>query len=394
MYKTLKQIKNLKGKKVLLKLDLNLSLDKNGKIDSDSILRIDSIVKTINFLLNKKAKIIIVSYLGRPDGKYDKKYVMNPVAKFLSKRIDKKITKLNSCRPEDIQNNIEKMKEKDIIILENIRFYKEEMTNDKAFAKKLAKLFDLYVNDSFSNAHRAHMSSCAITKFLPSYIGFRFEEEIKNLNNIINNKSQYKIFLIGGAKVDTKLELIKKLQNKFDFILVGGVLANTILKSRGFNIGKSIYDEKFLNLAKTIKNKKILLPIDGRVASSLIDKNVYTKDLKDISKNDIILDIGPKTIKLYSSFFKKSKMLLWNGPMGYFERKEFRSGTQLLLKLIKKYKIKAYTGGGETFTLLNELKMQNLFSFISTGGGAMLEYLDSPKLPALECLKNNKLNIK
>lgn len=394
MYKTLRQIKNLKNKKVLLKVDLNLSVGKNGKIDSDSNIRIKSILNTINFLCLKNAKIIIISYLGRPEGNYDAKYKMDPVAKTLSKYLNgKKIKKLDSCVSKDIQKDIENMKAKDIIMLENIRFYKEEMINDKKFAKELARLFDLYVNDSFSNAHRNHMSSSAITEFLPSYIGIRFEEEIKSLDAVVSGKQKNKVFILGGAKVDTKLEIIKKLQGKFDFILIGGVLANTILKSRGFEIGKSICDEKFINLAKTIKNKKIILPIDALTSKSLENKNIEVKDIKKIEKDDLILDIGPKTIELFARHIKNSKMILWNGPMGYFERSEFRVGTEAILKLIKKYKIKAYTGGGETFTLLNTLKMNNIFSFISTGGGAMLEYLNSPKLPALEMLKKNKFKI-
>ncbi len=392
MYKSIKDIKNLKDKKVLLKLDLNLSLDKNGRIDQDSTLRIESVLKTIKFLLSKKTKIVIISYLGRPNG-FDKKYKMDAVSKILSKYIGKKIKKLDSALPQDIEKDILKMKSGDIIMLENIRFYSEEEKNDKLFAKKLAKLFNIYVNDSFSNAHRAHMSCSAIMQYLPSYAGFRLEEEIKNLS-LAMKKEAGKILILGGAKVDTKLMLIKKLNNSCDYILLGGVLANTFLALRQINIGKSIYDNKFLKLAKKIDSKKIILPIDAITAKKIYSTKIEIKDIKNISDDDMILDIGPKSVELFAKYIKKSKMILWNGPMGYFENKKFQKGTMDLVYCMKKYKSIVYTGGGETVTMIKKLKLEKVFKFISTGGGAMLEFLSGLELPAIKALNKNKMSAK
>ncbi len=297
MYKVIENIGNIKNKKILLKLDLNLSIDKNGKIDQDSTLRVESVVKTIKFLLVRGGKIVIISYLGRPNG-FDKKYKMDEVAKILSGYIGKKIKKLDSALPKDIEKDLAKMKSKDIIMLENIRFYSEEEKNDIVFAKNLAKLFDIYVNDSFSNAHRAHMSCSAIMRFLPSYAGFRLEEEISSLT-IAMKKGNGKLLILGGAKVDTKLELIKKLRNSYDYILLGGVLANTFLASRKINIGKSIYDDKFLKLAKKIDSKKIILPIDVVTAKKIDSSKTQIKDIADVDSDDMILDIGSKSVEFF-----------------------------------------------------------------------------------------------
>lgn len=391
MYKTLKNIKDLKSKKVLLKLDLNLSFLKNGQVDPENAFRIEASLKTIKYLISKNARIIIISYIGRPDGEYDKKYKMDSVSRVLSKYLNKNIKKLDSALPEEISKDISEMKDKDIILLENIRFYNEEIINDKIFAKKLAKLFDLYVNDSFSNAHRKHMSSCAITNFLPSYMGFRFEYEILYLNKILNSKFANATLIMGGAKADTKLPVIFKLQNKFEAVLLGGVLANNFLYSRGYSIGKSLFEKDLIKESKSIDSKKIILPVDVMVSKKIDNKT--KSDIKyicDISKDDIILDIGPETIKLFVKYIKKARFILWNGPLGYFEIEKYRNSTELIIKQIKKSKALSYSGGGETVALLNELKMKNAFDFVSTGGGAMLEFLSGKKLPGLESLKNNK----
>ncbi len=390
MYKIIENIGDIKNKKILLKLDLNLSIDKNGKIDQDSTLRIESVIKTIKFLLAKGGKIVIISYLGRPSG-FDKKYKMDEVAKILSGYVGKKIKKLNSALPKDIEKDLAQMKSKDIIMLENIRFYSEEEKNDIVFAKNLAKLFDVYVNDSFSNAHRAHMSCSAIMQFLPSYAGFRLEEEVSSLTSAMK-KGNGKLLILGGAKVDTKLELIKKLRNSYDYILLGGVLANTFLASRKINIGKSIYDDKFLKLAKKIDSKKIILPVDVITAKKIDSSKTQIKDIADVDSDDMILDIGPKSVEFFGKYIKKSKMILWNGPMGYFENKKFQKGTIDLLLSMKRYKSIVYTGGGETVTMIKKLKLEKVFKFISTGGGAMLEFLSGLKMPAIEALKKNKNN--
>lgn len=392
MYKKLESLMNLKSKKVLLKLDLNLSFLKNGQVDPENAFRVEASLKTIKYLISKKARIAIISYIGRPDGSYDGKYKMDKVASVLSKYLNKKVKKLNSAMPKDISKDIEKMKDSDVILLENIRFYKEEMINDSYMAKQLAELFDLYINDAFSNAHREHMSACAVSKYLPSYIGFRFDYEIKELNKILKSKFKNALLIMGGAKADTKLPVISKLINKFDKILVGGVIANNFLYSRNIKIGKSVFESKLIDATKKVDSKKIIIPIDVVVSKNINEKSKSEiKDLDKIEDDDIILDIGPKTIKLYSQYIKNAKFILWNGPMGYFEIKKYRQATELMIKEIKKSKSLKYSGGGETVGLLNELKMKNAFDFISTGGGAMLEFLSGKKLPVITYLEKNKL---
>ena len=383
-------IENLQGKKVLLKLDLNLSLNEEKKVNTDSILRIESILPTMSYLMDRGAKIVIIAYLGRPGGVFVKELRMNPVAELLSKYINKEVKKLDSCLPRDIENDINEMNDADVLLLENIRFYKEEKNNDEKMAKSLAELFDIYVNDSFSSAHRNHMSSSAIINFLPSYVGFKFQEEIENLDEILKNNCSNKLLILGGAKIKTKLVLIEKLQDKFDNILLGGVMANTFLKSRGINIGKSVFEEECLEKAKNIDSNKIILPNDVLVSNEIaLTSKASVKNIKDISPEDLILDMGPETIKFFSKYVSSAELTLWNGPMGYFELNQFRNGTQELIMEMIDSGARIYTGGGETITMLNEMNMIQDFDFVSTGGGAMLEFLARNKLPTLKALEDN-----
>jgi phosphoglycerate kinase len=394
-FKSIRKIGDLQGKKVLLKLDLNLSLDKTGTVNEDSVLRIESVLPTINYLMDKGSRIIIISYLGRPAGKFVEELKMNPVAELLSKYVNKEVKKLDSSMVQNTKKDIDNMGDSDIILLENIRFYKEEKENDEKMAESLAKLFDIYVNDSFSNAHRKHMSSCAITNFLPSYMGFKFQEEIENLNNILEMDCSNRLLILGGAKLKTKLVLIEKLKDKFDKILLGGVMANTFLKARGMDIGKSIFEEECLEKAKNIDSDKIILPIDILVSKEINNESsILTKDIEEINSDELILDIGPKTIKLFLDYIKSTDLILWNGPMGYFELNQFKNGTQELITAMVSSKAKIYTGGGETITVLNEMKMNQDFNFVSTGGGAMLEFLAGNELPALQALEDNVLKFK
>ncbi len=393
-YKSIGEINNLKGQKVLLKLDLNLSLDKNGKVNENS-LRIKLILPTINYLIDQGARVTIISYLGRPEAKFVEKLKMDPVANLLSKYLNKKVKKLDSCLTADIKDDINKMQDGDLILLENIRFYKEEEENDLQMAKSLSQLFDLYINDSFSNAHRKHMSSVAITKFLPSYMGFEFQDEIENLSDVLTTECSNKVLILGGAKIKTKLSLVEKLEAKFDNVLLGGVMANVFLKIRGINIGKSIFENDCLEKAKNIDSDKIILPSDVLVSDSIsADERTDIKMIKDINNNDLILDIGLQTIKLFSEYISKAKLILWNGPMGYFELNQFRNGTQELIVQMTNSKAQLYTGGGETITILNEMNMIQDFDFVSSGGGAMLEFLAGNDLPALKALEENTLNYK
>ncbi len=391
-FKSMRTIGDLQGKKVLLKLDLNLSLDENRKVNTNSILRIKSILPTINYLMDKGARIVIIAYLGRPEAKFEEELRMNPVAKLLSRYINKEVKKVDSCMAEDIKNDINEMNDSDVLLLENIRFYKEEEDNDQKMAKSLAQLFDVYINDSFSNAHRDHMSSSAITKFLPSYIGFKFQEEIENLDGILKTECNNILLILGGAKIKTKLSLIEKLIDKFDKVLLGGVMANTFLKARKINIGKSIFEKECLKKAKSIDSDKIILPKDVLVSNEIASTSEASiKNIEDIDSNDLILDIGPQTIELFSNHINNTELILWNGPMGYFELNQFRNGTQELITEMVESGARIYTGGGETITVLNEMNMTQDFDFVSIGGGAMLEFLAGNELPALKALEENDL---
>ena len=319
-FKSMRTMGDLQGKKVLLKLDLNLSLNENKKVNTDSILRIESILPTMNYLMDKGAKIVIIAYLGRPGAKFVEELRMDPIAELLSKYLNKEVKKVNSCLAEDIKDDIGEMNDSDVLLLENIRFYKEEEDNNQKMAKSLAQLFDVYVNDSFSNAHRDHMSSSVITKFLPSYIGFKFQEEIENLDSILKIKCNNRLLILGGAKIKTKLSLVEKLIDKFDNVLLGGVMANTFFKARGVNIGKSIFEKECLKKAKDIDSDKIILPKDVLVSSEITSTSEASiKNIEDIDSSDLILDIGPQTIKLFSNYINNTELILWNGPMGYFE---------------------------------------------------------------------------
>jgi len=236
------------------------------------------------------------------------------------------------------------------------------------------------------------MSACAISKFLPSYMGFRFDYEISQLNKILKTKFKNAVLIMGGAKADTKLPVISKLINKFDKVLLGGVIANNFLYSRGVNIGKSLFESKLIEATKKVDSKKIIVPIDVVVSKNIEEKSKSEiKNIEKIESDDIILDVGPKTIDLYSKYIKNAKFILWNGPLGYFEIKKYRNGTEVMIKEIKRSKALKYSGGGETVGLLGELKMKNAFSFISTGGGAMLEFLSGKKLPVITYLEKNKI---
>lgn len=373
------------NKKILLRVDYNVDLDKEGKILSD--FRIRQSLETIKFLLKKSKKIIIISHLGRPEGK-DKKLSLEPIAKHLEKILKHKIIFVDDCIGQTVKDTIDNSKET-IFLLENLRFYKEEENNDESFAKKLAELADVYVNDAFGVSHRLNASVAAITKFLPSYIGFLMQKEIENLSKVKNNADHLFVIVLGGAKISTKLPLIKAFLDKADYILLGGGLANTIWKAWGFNVGKSLVEEKMIEEAKSLGSQKaeLILPGDLVVASDFGAKESKVKEIGEIENKDIIVDIGPIAAKTFADIIKNAKTVLWNGPMGYWENKEFREGTKKIAKAIAQNKNFTVVGGGETLTVVEDLKLLDKYDFVSTGGGAMLDFLTSDDLPALKVLK-------
>ena len=390
--RSIKDEHNLKQKKVLLRLDLNVPLD-NGKITDTT--RIDKILPTINFLLKNDTKIIILSHVGRPKGKIVKELSLYPICENLKKKLNKNIkfiTKpLNEIDSEDLFNN----QDDKIVILENLRFYKEEEENNDEFAKHLASLADIYVNDAFSCSHRAHASIFKITKFLPSYAGLQLILEIDALTKITSEIKKPVTCIIGGSKISTKINIIKNLIPKFDNIVFVGGMANNILKYKGHDIGKSIQEdncdeivEEIFSLSKK-ESCKIIYPEDVTVAKDL-NGLPQIKELNDVSKDELILDIGPKSIKSIINIIEESRTILWNGPAGYFENLNFAKGSfEITKKIIEKNKartIYSVAGGGDTVALLNNLGAINNFDFVSTAGGAFLEYLEGKELPGIKAL--------
>ena len=383
---------NLSKKKVLLRLDLNVPLV-DGKITDTN--RIDKIIPTINFLLQKDARVIILSHVGRPKGKIIDKLSLKPICENLGNKLDENIKLITKNIKKITSTDLFNTQGEKIIMLENIRFYEEEEKNNNKFAKHLASLADIYVNDAFSCSHRAHASIVEITKFLPSYAGLQLSSELDALTKITTEIKKPITCIIGGSKISTKINVIKNLIPKFDNIIIVGGMANNILKYKGHNIGKSIQEnnndeiiEKIFSLS--IKEGcKIIYPEDVVVSKDL-SGSPEIRELDDVYKDELILDIGPKSIKNIISIIEKSSTILWNGPAGYFENPNFANGSfEIAKKIIEKNKtntIYSVAGGGDTVALLNSMDAVNSFNFVSTAGGAFLEYLEGKQLPGIKAL--------
>lgn len=382
--KSIQNAPNLYGKKVLLRADFNVPI-KDGKIQDE--FKIKQQLETVDFLLRNHCRIILLTHLGEPKpGKFDKKYSVVPIAKELSKLLDRKITVAKGVDEFMAGREISKAKYGDIVMLENIRFEIGEKKNDKKLAKNLAKLADIYVNDAFAVSHRAHASVSAIKKYLPSYAGLLLAQEVTSLNKALNPKKPL-ITLIGGAKISTKINLIKKLEKNSAKILLGGGVANNFLLARGYEIGRSIVDKEDINFAKKFKDKKIILPVDVVTSATAKGTTAKVKGIKNVNKIDYIYDIGPETIRLYAHYIKKAATIIWNGPMGKFEEDKFKHGTiSVAITVAARSKGWAFgvVGGGETVEALKLTKMFTDVDWVSTGGGAMLSYLGGEKMPGLE----------
>jgi phosphoglycerate kinase len=383
---------NLNQKKVLLRLDLNVPLE-NGKITDTT--RIDKILPTINYLLKNDAKIIILSHVGRPKGKVVNELSLKPICESLESKLKTSIKFITKNIKEIKSNDLFIDQDEKIVILENLRFYEEEEKNDKDFAKHLANLADIYVNDAFSCSHRAHASIFEITKFISSYAGLQLKLEIEALTKITSEIKKPITCIIGGSKVSSKINIIKNLIPKFDNIIIVGGMANNILKYKGHEIGKSLQEdncnqiiEEIFSLSKK-ESCKIFYPEDI-VAGKSLNGSPEAKELENVSKDDLILDIGPKTIKTIHNIIDKSNTILWNGPAGYFENPSFAKGSiEISKKIVEKNKnntIYSVAGGGDTVTFLNTVDAINTFNFVSTAGGAFLEYLEGKELPGIKAL--------
>ena len=389
----IKDHESLIKKKILLRLDLNVPLKKEVIIDQT---RIDKILPTIKFLLDKNSQIIVISHVGRPNGKLNKDLSLKPICEHLEKKINKKIKMIYDDIFKLKKDDLFKGSDDQIVFLENIRFYKEEEKNDPLFAKHLATLADLFVNDAFSCSHRAHSSICKITEFLPSFAGLQLETEINALKKVTTDIKKPITCIIGGSKISTKIGIIKNLIPKFDNIIIVGGMANNILNYQGNQIGKSIKEEncKIIidEIFDTAKNYScnITFPEDVLVGKNLNDKS-QIKEINNIKDDDLILDIGPKTIDKIKSIIKISKTVLWNGPAGYFENPNFANGSFEIAKEIirrnRQNSIYSVVGGGDTIGLINQINAIDEFNFVSTAGGAFLEYLEGKELPGIKALK-------
>ena len=390
--KSIEEEKNLNGKRILLRLDLNVPLD-NGKILDAT--RIDKILPTLKFLISQNTKIIILSHVGRPKGKIINELSLKPICEDLGNKLNQNVKlikkNINETNNEDLFDNIDEK----IIMLENIRFYYEEEKNDLKFAKHLSRLADIYVNDAFSCSHRAHSSIHAVTNFLPSYSGLQLDTEVNALKKITSEIKKPITCIIGGSKVSTKINIIKNLIPKFDNIIIVGGMANNIIKYMGNNIGKSLQEDssdsiiqEIFSLSKT-QSCKIIYPQDVIVGKNL-NGTPQIKELNEVSSDEMILDIGPKTISIINNIIDESNTILWNGPAGYFENPNFANGSIEIAKKIiennKSGKIYSVAGGGDTVSLLNSLNSINDFNFVSTAGGAFLEYLEGKELPGIKAL--------
>ncbi len=390
--KSIKDLKGLDNKKILLRLDLNVPL-KDGKITDTT--RIDKILPTLNFLISKNSKIIILSHVGRPKGKIVSQLSLKPICKNLNNKIKENINLISKDLKKIQSGDLFKNPEQKVIMLENLRFYEEEEQNSEKFSKHLSTLADIYVNDAFSCSHREHSSVCKITKFIPSYSGLQLDSEINALKKITSEIKKPISCIIGGSKMSTKINIIRNLIPKFNNIIIVGAMANNIIEYKGSNIGKSLKEENINNIIDEIfklsneQKCKIYYPEDVMVGKEL-NGTAKIKNLNEILDDDIILDIGPKTINSINEIIENSHTILWNGPAGYFENPNFAKGSfEIGKKIAEKNKLNqifSVAGGGDTVALLNKIGIFNYFNFVSTAGGAFLEYLEGKELPGIKAL--------
>ena len=384
----------LYNKKAIVRVDLNIPIT-NGKIVDDT--RIQKIIPTIKILLEKKASIVLITHLGRPNGNWDEKFSLKEIASEVSLIIGEEIyfekMNINKIESEYLDNLFKDFK---IVLLENIRFYKEEEKNDKKFVKKISSFGDVFINECFSCCHRNHASISGIPTYLPSFPGKLLEDEILNLKNLVlSSNIENNIAVLGGAKISTKLKIIDFYAKNYSQVIIGGAMANTFLSALGNEIGNSLYEKKMVKTATdllSIYGDKILLPKDVVVTSKKDENLVLIKNIDEVEKDHVIMDIGPQTRMSFYNEIIKAENLLWNGPLGFFEKTPFDAGTNYVLKGVKNNKFKNFfsvAGGGDTISLLKKGGFFNCFSFVSTGGGAFLEFIQrGNSLPGLNSLNN------
>ena len=388
--KTVKDI-NLKGKKVLVRCDFNVPMDENKNITDN--IRIAAALPTIKYLLENDCAIILCSHLGRPKGEFKPEFSLEPVAEELSKLLGKEVIMAKDVIGEDAKSKAEKLQNGQIMLLENVRFHKEETENDSAFAKELASMAEVYVNDAFGTTHRAHASTAGVAKYLPAVSGFLIEKELKFLGNAISNPERPFVAILGGAKVSDKIGVIDNLLEKVDTLIIGGGMAYTFFKAQGYEVGNSICELDKLELAANLMKKaeekgvKFLLPIDTKIGKDYqADTESKTVKYNEIPEGWEGLDIGEETIKLYTEELKKAKTVVWNGPLGVFEFEQFAIGTNSIAKALSETDATTIIGGGDSAAAVKKAGLEDKMTHISTGGGASLEFLEGKALPGIECL--------
>jgi phosphoglycerate kinase len=393
--KTVEDI-DVKGKRVLLRVDFNVPLDINtGAISDDS--RIRASLPTIKYLVDHKAKIIICSHLGRPKGKVVENLRMAPIAQRLSQLMGLPVSTASDCIGQEVESKVGILKEGDILVLENLRFHPEEELNDAGFAQKLAKLADIYVNDAFGAAHRAHASTIGVAKYLPAVAGFLMKKELKVMEKLLHDPERPSACLIGGAKVGDKIELLQNMLRKVDMLLVGGGMAATFLKTQGYEVGHSLIEDDKLDLAKKLLQEAeewrvpFLLPIDAVVAEE-IKAGAPTRVVPttSIPSGSHIVDIGPQSIELFCNELKKCHTIMWNGPMGIYEIPQFAQGTRSIASFLSTLNATTIIGGGSSAEIVQEMGLTNKMTHVSTGGGASLRFLEGATLPGVEALLDKK----
>ncbi|UCG94295.1 MAG: phosphoglycerate kinase [Candidatus Aerophobus sp.] len=386
---------NLKDKRVLMRVDFNVSLDEAGRITDDT--RIVSAVPTIKYILDQGASLILMSHLDRPKGKVVESLRMDPVAHRLAELLEEKVLKLSDCVGPEVKDAVSKLKPGVIILLENTRFHPEETKNDPHFAKKLADLADVFVNDAFGTAHRAHASTVGVTQFLPAAAGFLMAKELEVLAEILTRPETPFVAVLGGAKVSDKIGVLRSLLGKCQDILIGGGMAYTFLKAKGIEVGRSLVDFEKVKDADLImreasrKGTHLLLPLDHRVAREAkedVEVSIVPQD--KIPPDYLALDIGPETIRLFEKSIRKAKTVFWNGPMGRFEIEAFAEGTRAIAKISAESGAKVVVGGGDSIAALQKMGLKDKMSYVSTGGGASLEFLEGKELPGVTSLSDKK----
>ena len=388
---------NFEGKRVLVRVDFNVPLDEDFNITDDS--RIKAALPTLNKLIQDKAKIILMSHLGRPKG-VESKFSLSHIVDYLRSILEVNVSFSENCIGEKVMNSIKDLKNGEVLLLENLRFHKEEKSGDYNFAKQLSNHADVYVNDAFGAAHRSHASTSIIAQFFPKekYFGLLLKNEVENLEKALNSPKKPFTAIIGGSKISGKIDVITSLLDKVDNLIIGGGMAYTFAKAMGGNIGNSLVELDKIDLAKSIINKvknkdvKLLLPIDSVNASVFSnDSSVCFSKITDVQDGYMGLDIGEESTRIFSEVIERSKTIIWNGPMGVFEMSNFENGTKKIGESIcKSTKNGAFSlvGGGDSVAAIKKFGMQNQVSYISTGGGAMLEYLEGKDLPGVKAIIN------